>query len=245
MMSAAEKAPRLILSFLAIAFAALPAAALESPEYLRVTWGVLGESFLDPALTATGSADQAPPFSINYNFGAGVSIPFTRVPGLAFAPSGDLYFYNAQYTTAGQVVPTDEAFTSAFVLGLILNAPIAYSYAINDKMSIAGSLGLAFDLRVAFTTDSAKASYTPLMNSYLWNQGRFFMPSTSVSGEFKLTDRVGFGFTARVLWSIYNLWTDEGFGFFDQGRYFFDLVIRYKLGSKPAAAADPASTTAP
>jgi hypothetical protein len=235
MMRAAEKATRLLLSLLALALAALPATALESPEYLRVTWGVLGESFLDPALTTVGSADRAPPFSINYNFGAGVSMPFTRVPGLAFAPSGDMYFYNAQYTTAGQVVPTDEAFTSAFVLGLILNAPLAYSYAINDQFNITASVGLAFDLRVAFTTDSAKASYTPLMNSYLWDKGRFLMPSTSIRGEYKLTDRVGFGFTARMFWPIYNLWTEEGFGFFDQGKYFFDLVIRYKLGSKPAA----------
>lgn len=228
------------LPLIVLALAAKPAAALEAPEYLRVTWGVLGESFLDPALTAAGSVDRAPPFSVNFNLGAGVGMPFQPGSNWAFAPSADLYYYNAEYTAAGQPVATDETMTSASVFGLVLNAPVVYSYPLGDKFSVAGSLGLCIDARVAFTNSSGDSGATAKMNSYFWSQGRFFMPSTSVRGEYKLTDRVGFGFTARALWPIYNLWTGEGFGFFDQTKYVFDLVIRYKLQAPaPAPVATP------
>jgi hypothetical protein len=219
-----------------------------APEYLRVTWGVIVENYLDPALA---SHNVTP--SINFNFGAGVSFPFSALPRLAFAPSGDIYYYNTEYSANGQPVPGDEGgFASAFVLGLLLNAPVVYSYPISDTISVSGGLGLAFDLRAAITTDAAKAGNTALINAYLWDQGRFFMPSTALRFEYKLTERVGFGFNGRFFWPIYNWWSGESYGFFDQSKYLIDLVVRYKFDA-PAAAAKtespdlppPATITAP
>jgi hypothetical protein len=218
-----------------------------APEYLRVTWGVIVENYLDPALA---SRNVTP--SLNFNFGAGVSLPFSAVPGLAFAPSGDIYYYNTELSANGQPVAGDEAgFASAFVLGLLLNAPVVYSYPISDTISVAGGLGLAFDIRAAITTDTAKSANTALMNTYLWDQGRFFMPSTSLRFEYKLTERVGFGVNGRFFWPIYNWWSGEGYGFFDQSKYLIDLVIRYKFDA-PAAepkaespALPPPATLAP
>ena len=228
----------LALSLLALAGAAAQMSLFKSPEYLRLTWGVLLESFLDPALQTSGNLVRVPKTAINFNFGAGISLPFSAVPELAFAPSGDIYYYNAEYSDSGQPVATDETFSSAFVLGLILNAPVVYSYSITDKISLSAGLGLAFDIRAAITTDSQKAANTELMNTYFWDQGRFFMPSTSARFEYKLTERVGFGFNGRVLWPIYNWWTGEGLGFFDQAKYLINLVVRYKF-SEPSAAPNP------
>jgi hypothetical protein len=241
MIRADQKTTGLILSLFALALVALPVAALESPEYLRVNWGVLGESFLDPALTTPGSTDRASPFSVNYNFGAGVSMPFVKDSNWAFAPTADLYYYNATYTTAGQPVAVDETFSIATVFGLLVDASVAYSYPITDKISLTASAGLCIDARIAFTNSSGDSAGTNSINSYFWSQGRFFSPSTAIRGEYKLTDSIGFGFGGRVLWPIYNLWTNEGFGFFDQTKYMFDLVIRYKLGGKlTAPAPEPA-----
>jgi len=231
---------------LGLALAAVsPLSALEKPEYLRTTWGVLLESFLDPALTTKGNSVRTSPLSINFNLGAGVSMPLSEGSPWAFAPSGDIYFYNAEYSNDGQPVVTDDAFSSAFVMGLILNVPIVYSLPLSDSYTISAGLGLCFDLRAAFTRDSSyEADNTKRMNAYFWGMGRFFTPSTTLRFEYKLTDRVGFGMVGRALWPIYNLWTDEGYGFLDQGKYFVDLVIRYKLksASEPLAPAEVSPT---
>jgi hypothetical protein len=210
---------------------------------------VLGESFLDPELTTPGSGGgsgiRASPFSVNFNLGAGISMPFVTGSNWAFAPTADLYYYNAAYTTDEQPVAVDETISIASVFGLLLDASVAYSYPVNDKFNLAASAGLCIDARVAFTNSSGDSTGTNSINSYFWSQGRFFSPSTAIRGEYKLTDRVGFGFTGRVLWPIYNLWTNEGFGFFDQTKYIFDLVIRYKLGGKLTAPAPEAAEPPP
>jgi hypothetical protein len=211
------------------------AAALEAPVAVRPTWGVLVESLLNPA-----NASAIPSPSLNFNFGCGVIMPFEPGSRFSFEPSADIYYYNAEWRN-GQALPTDESFSSAFVLGLLLDAPVVYSLPAGQKFTLGFGAGLCLDLRLAFTTDPANAGNTPLMNGYFWDQARFITPSTLVRGEYALTDRIGFGFTARVLWPIYNLWTGEGFGFFDQGMYLIDLTIRYRLGGgKGASTAVPA-----
>ncbi|GEM_PF-1648197 len=232
----------------ALALAVLPvegAAALEAPAAIRPTWGVLAESLLDPA-----NSSAVPSPSINFNFGCGVVMPFEPGSRFSFEPSADIYYYNAEWLN-GQALPTDESFSSAFVLGLLLDAPVVYSLSVGEKLTFGFGAGLCLDVRLAFTTDPANAGNTPLMNGYFWNQARFISPSTLIRGEYALTDRVGFGFTGRVLWPIYNLWTGEGFGFFDQGMYLIDLTIRYRLGGGRGAStavpppAEPAPLEAP
>jgi len=226
-----------------LAFSALPIAALQAPEYLRATWGVLLESFLDPALQTAGNSVRTSPLSINFNFGASVNMPLAPGSPWAFAPSGDIYYYNAEYSNDRQPVVTDDSFGSAFVLGLILNAPIVYSLSLGDSYTVSAGMGLAIDLRAAITRDSSyEAENTKKMNAYFWDKGRFFTPSTSIRFEYKLTDRVGFGIVGRALWPLYNLWTNEGYGFLDQGKYIVDLSVRYKLkpaGAKASALNDP------
>jgi hypothetical protein len=233
---------RLRPTLAALALAILPllgAYALEPPESIRATWGVLVEGLSNPALESQVSTP-----SINFNFGAGVNMPFEPGSRFAFTPSADFYYFNAEWA-GGQAVPTDSDASSAFVIGLVLNAPVVYSIPLSPKISVGAGLGLCLDIRAAITTYAQKKGDTPLMNAYFWDKARFLTPSTTLRFEYALSERVEFGFSGRILWPIYNLWTKEGYGFFDQGIYLIDLVIRYRL--KPAAAApavEPAPTPA-
>jgi hypothetical protein len=227
-------------AFVAIVLALLPlgtaaAISLEAPDTIRATWGVLVESLLNPDL---GGEVSSP--SINFNLGAGVSMPFSSDPRFSFAPSADIYFYNGEFKS-GQPVPTDETFGSTFVLGMLLNAPVVYSIPITPKITLSAGAGLCLDLRFAFKSGNQDTSAAASSNAYFWSNGRFIMPSTTFRFEYTLTERVGFGLSTRILWPIYNIWTGEGYGFFDQGKYLIDLVIRYRLKPVEEPATEPAN----
>ena len=215
------------ITFVALIMVLLPVvgtAALEAPVAIRPTLGVAVESLLDPGL----ASNVASP-SINFNFGSGVIFPWAPGSRFSFEPSADIYYYNAEYTAKGQAVSTDVSFSSAFVLGLLLDAPVVYSLPAGPNFTFGFGAGLCLDVRVAFTTDPLNAEKTPLMNGYFWDKARFILPSTLIRGEYKLTDRVDFGFTGRVFWPIYNLWSGDGFGFLDHGMYLVDLSVLYRL----------------
>jgi hypothetical protein len=201
------------------------AAALENPEFINGTWGVAIESLLDPANHDVGVAST----SINYNFGVGVVMPFAVGSRLCFEPSGDLYYYNARANPDGQAVPVDESWASSFVLGLLLDAPVVYSLPLSPKFALDFGAGICFDLRFAFNDWPDRESETSQANTYFWSEGRFIDPSTLIRGEYVLTDKIAVGLEGRVLWPIYNLWTGEGFGFFDHAKYLIDLTVRYRL----------------
>lgn len=212
----------------ALVLALLPLAkpaALEAPLAVRPTWGVIVENLLDPALSGSVSSP-----SLNFNLGAGVVMPFSRGSRFSFEPSADFYFSNYEYF-GGQPVPTAEEYGSAFVLGLLLDSPVVYSLPIGGGFTLGIGVGLCLDVRVAFTIDQdpVKAANTPIMNKYFWDKGRFLTPSSLVRAEYALTDRVAFGFNGKVFWPVYNLWSGEGFSFFDQGLYLVDLSIVYRL----------------
>ncbi len=223
--------------------------ALEAPVALRPSSGVLFESLLDPSFTTPGAAVRVPTPSINYDLGCGVIMPFSEGSRFSFEPSADLYFYNAEYTPNGQAVPTFEEYTSAFVLGLLLDAPVVYSLPVGQKLTFGFGIGICLDARVAFPVAGAIEANAPQINSYLWGELRYLTPSTLIRGEYALTDRVAFGFMGRILWPTFNLWSGNGFGFFDQGIYLVDLTIRYELGkarlSSAASSGAPPSATAP
>lgn len=227
---------RTALAALALALLPFGVAALEAPDAIRGNWGVLVESLLNPALNSNVSSP-----SINFNFGAGVSMPFSPDSRISFGPSADIYFYNGEFN-GGQPVAADESNSTTYVVGCLLNAPVVYSFPINPKLTLSAGMGLCLDLRFALASSGATSSDASKSNAYFWGMSRFITPSTTLRLEYTLTERVGFGFSGRILWPIYNLWTGEGYGFFDQGKYLIDLVVRFRL--KPAggsAAAAPAA----
>ena len=228
---------------IALALVALASAsAFPSPDAFRTIWGVDVEGLLDPGL----SGQVASP-SLNFELGADFIYPLSILRGLSFEPTANLFFYNTEYTPENQAVPTAEEDASAFTLGLILDAPLVYSLDLGkDKaLTLSAGLGLGVDARVAFTINSNyEAANTSLINLYYWDKGRFFTPSTLVRGEYRLTDRTSFGFAGRVYWPIYNLWSGDAYGFFDQANYMIDLTIKFKLDQPKAAPASAAPAQA-
>jgi hypothetical protein len=235
---------------LVLAFVPLEATALESPDLLRATMGVLIESQLNPAFDS-----NVPAPSINFNLGAGLNFPFSPESRFSFAPTGDLYFYYGEFNS-GQPVSADQAFSSTYILGALLNAPVMYTFPLGSgKFTLYAGLGLCLDLRFAFksgdipadsarNTDSADDAASDT-NKYFWGKGRFLMPSTTVNIEYALNDRMGVGLSTRVLWPFYNIWTKEGYGFLDQTKYLINVAIRYKLKKKgDSQAAEPSAESA-
>jgi len=231
---------KVALPILLLALLPLRASALEAPDTLRANWGVLVESLTNPALSSHVSSP-----SINFNFGAGISMLFAPESRWSFAPSADIYYYYGEFNS-GQPVATDEAFSSTFVLGLLLNAPAVYSIPLSPQITVSAGAGLCLDLRFAFNSGDLDAGAAKASNAYFWGMARFLTPSTVLRFEYKLTERVGFGFSGRVLWPAYNLWTGEGYGFFDQGKYLLSLVVRYKLKAPvDSSAGDAGAPAAP
>jgi hypothetical protein len=232
---------RKALATLALAFlAASGAAAMDAPVAIRPTWGVLVENVFDTATPAF-----AP--SINFNLGTGFILPFSADSSFSFVPSADIYYYYAALNTSSRAVPTEYSQRgSAFVLGLLLDAPVVYNLPLGPKFSLGGGLGLCLDARVAFATanDAMSAVDTPSINRYLWDKARFLMPSTVLRGEYTLTDNVAFGFKGRMLWPIANLWANEGFGFFDHSIYLIDVALTVRLGQRNPSPSEPASSDA-
>jgi hypothetical protein len=245
---------RLVPAFaLAFALAAAGAAALEPADFLRANFGVLIESHLNPDF----ESNVASP-SINFNFGAGLNYPFSAESPLSFAPSALFYSYYGEYIE-GQPVSADQAFSSTYILGLMLNSAIMYTTPIGkSEFTFSGGVGLCIDARIALksgdipedperNTASADdaAAYS---NKYFWEKGRFIVPSTTINIDYALTERIGVGMTTRILWPFYNLWTKEGYGFLDQTKYVINLTLRYNLKSKgpeEAAAEAAADSEAP
>jgi hypothetical protein len=230
---------------LAFALAATGAAALEPADFLRANFGVLVESHLNPDF----KSNVASP-SVNFNFGAGLNFPFSAESPFSFAPSALFYSYYGEFIE-GQPVSADQAFSSTYIVGIMLNSAIMYTTPIgSSKFTFSGGVGLCIDARFAIKSgdipeDPARktasaddaAAYS---NKYFWGKGRFIDPSTTINIDYALTDRIGVGVTGRVLWPFYNLWTKEGYGFLDQTKYIINLTLRYNLRSKGSeeAAAD-------
>jgi len=193
----------------------------EAPESVRPTWGVLMEPLLDPEAS---SAIANP--SINFNLGAGVVLPLASSPRWAVEPSADIYWYYCAYMN-DRAVPAEETLGDAFVLGLLVEAPFIYSFPISGRFSAGVGGGLCLDLRVAF--DVSSSGNIGSINGYLWDKARFILPSTLARVEYRLSDRVECGVQLRGLLPIFNLWTPDAPGFFDQAIFLVDMAIRYRL----------------
>ena len=112
----------------------------------------------------------------------------------------------------------------------LVEAPVVYKIPLGEKMTLGMGAGIGLNLRLGFSAASEVPSSTvQAINGYFWDNGRFANLSSLLRIEYRLTERVDFGFTARAFWPMYNLWTNEKLGFFDQGIFGGVLLVRYRL----------------
>lgn len=179
------------------------------------------EPLLDEAVSS-----EVPSPSINFNVGAGVVLPLISNPRWAFEPSANLYYYYCEFAN-GRAVPGDATLSDAFVLGLLVDAPFVYSFPIGGRFTAGAGGGLCLDLRFAF--DTPPYGNLGAIYGYLWDKARFILPSALARAEYRLTERVEFGLELRAMLPVFNLWTPDSPGFFDQAIFMVDMALRYRL----------------
>ncbi|HRY72038.1 MAG TPA: hypothetical protein P5165_02340 [Spirochaetia bacterium] len=192
-----------------------------APAAIRYELGVVAALNLD---SGTGTASL-----VTNILGASLSFPLAPASRLSFEPGADLYW--AYYgEVADRAVPIELENRDAFVLALLLDAPLSYAIPLSEDFRLSLGAGLAFDLRVGIKAAEEVADETvAAINSYLWSKGRFLMPSTFLRIEYRLTENFDFGFAARAFWPLYNLWAGEGLPLLDQGIFGGSLVVRQRL----------------
>jgi hypothetical protein len=198
--------------------------AFPQPESIRPSLGVIFIANLDPD-SGLGTTNL-----ITNVLGSGFVYPLAPGSRWSFEPSVDFYWAYYELSKTGRALPTGVENRDAFVLGLLVEAPVVYSVRLSDKVVVGGGAGLAINLRAGFSAAAeVPQSTVKAINSYLWSKGRFAMPSSFLRIEYRLTDRVAFGFTARALWPLFNTWAGEGLPFLDQAIFGGVLLVRYRL----------------
>lgn len=192
-----------------------------APAAIRYELGVVAALNLD---SGTGTASL-----VTNILGASLSFPLAPASRLSFEPGADLYW--AYYgEVADRAVPIELENRDAFVLALLLDAPLSYAIPLGEDFRLSLGAGLALDLRVGIKAAEEVADETvAAINTYLWSKGRFLMPSTFLRIEYRLTENFDFGFAARAFWPLYNLWAGEGLPLLDQGIFGGSLVVRQRL----------------
>jgi len=216
-----------LAALLAATLAFLPSARLsaqgffEAPESIRIGWGALIETHLDPA-----SSSMVPNPSLEFNLGAGLVLPIAERPRWAFEPSVDLYWYHCGLVD-GRAMPVDETLSEAFVLGILADVPFVYSFPLSGDFAAGVGGGLALDLR--FAIDTASYGNIGEIYGYLWGAGRFVLPSALARIEYRLGERVECGLQLRAFLPLFNLWSADSPSIIDQMILAAAWSIRYRL----------------
>ena len=210
---------------LSLCLATAPAFGQGGAEAFRASWGVLVVPVMDPA-SVSNVANPA----LMFDLGASIRFPLDAAPAVSFDPSADVYWSYYELSEGGRPWPTTVEERTSFVLGLILDIPVFYRAPPLGPFSFEVGAGLGFHVRYGFSAAAdAPTEDVEAINRYFWKMGRFFMPSTSLRAEYKLTDRVAFGFSARAFWPVFNAWAGEGMAFIDQGVLAAGILVRYGL----------------
>jgi hypothetical protein len=214
---------------------ALPAAKRGLVEAFRPELGVIVVQNLDPN-------SQTFPLITNI-LGCGVVFPLGQSSHFAFVPSLDFYYSFYEWSNQPddgihydpaqphRALPTESSERDAFVLALLLDLPLVYSFRVGNNWRLAAGMGLGFNMHLGISAAAeVPASAVAGINNFFWEKGRYFMPSTLFRFEYRLTERVEFGFSARAYWPIFNLWIkEEGIPLLDQGIFGGSLGVRYRL----------------
>ena len=117
----------------------------------------------------------------------------------------------------------------AWVLGLLLDFPIAFSLPLGRILDFTASAGLCLNLRVGIKADpSVVDSNVKSINGYLWASARFVMPTTAAGFRLKINDSLVGNLVVKAWWPVSNLWSGEGLGFLDQTMVALNLSIGWK-----------------
>lgn len=176
------------------------------------------------------TSSQTPSLVTNL-LGSGIVVPLGGIEFLSFEPSADFYWAYYELSDKGRPVPTGVEDRDAFVIAFLVDLPLVASLRIGEDWRLALGVGAGFNLRLGISAaEEVPAEDVASINAYFWGHGRFFLPSTFLRAEYRLTERVEFGFAARAYWPVFNRWIrEEGLPWLDQGIFGGSLTVRYSL----------------
>ena len=224
---------RIAAIILGLIFTALPLQAQ------AIDWAVRGTLLFFPESNGNASA----PMPILPSLGGTASYRYSELFDIEV--SLDLYgnTYDYDYDLK-RVVPANDEFRSAFVIGLILGfQPVFRFNPKGDKFTIRSYGGLAFDLRIVFPAYGIKdnewhqsgdghtntvGDARKKINSYFWGSGRFIYLVAGGGIDFPLTDSFDLGLDLRIWIPTWRIWSGENLPFVEG----FRIGIGFRLGFK-------------
>ena len=213
-------------------FVSLPLHAQGIKEFFgSLDWSVRFNLLFFPENNGNRSA----PMPILPSLGGGASYSLSDL--LALEVSLDLYGTTYDYDyELGRVIPANDEFRSAFVVGSILGfQPVFRFRPEGDKFTIRAYGGLGLDLRIIFRAYGIKDSdshydysgYTGHnigqarheITSYFWGNGRFIYPFIGGGMDFPLIEGMQLGFDLRIWFPVWRVWSGENLPFIEGFRF--------------------------
>lgn len=163
------------------------------------------------------SEDSAPSPVLN-TLGGSVELSFKDDYFLTLEPGLDLMWTNYEWYDGRRAAPTPAETgggNNVFVLGLLMDVPVVFSFPIADRFSAAVSVGTAFLLRISMPGDTTAGYETQMadnlskVSTYFWQAGRWWYPSASIRLNVWLQEGFTFALAVRGFLPLFNAWTKD------------------------------------
>lgn len=172
----------------------------------------LNELEFDGGLTFLGNADpDGAPSPLMPTVGVNLPLETPVDLEVGILAWGTYYLY-----ADGRAVPAEVEWRDFWVLGLVADARIGYTFHFGENIGLGLHGGLALLLRVPIPLFDDAAPQTGPAMGYLYGMARFLYPEAEVSGRFRLTDSLTLRVSLRGYLPIFHLWDGEGLPFLDQ-----------------------------
>jgi hypothetical protein len=183
------------------------------------------------------TAPSAPTPVVN-TLGASFNLSLSPDSAWAFAPALDLLWTNYEWSAVeNRALPTESeqsGLNNVFMLGLMLDAPIVWSFRFSERLGGAAQAGLAFLARLSFPGDAQNADSAELqdnlskVSSYFWGKARWLYPSFGLRMDVFLQEGFAFALGFRYFLPLFNAWTGDA-PFFDHGTLHITLGMRISV----------------
>lgn len=168
-------------------------------------------------------------FHLTGGLSASASYAFKGSELLSFEPNILLWRSWYYWTAANKAVPVSLEDRQAWVLGILLDFPIAFTLPLGKAMDFTASGGLCLNLRLGIKADATVSdSAVSSINAYLWSAARFILPTTAAGLSLRINDNLKGRLGLKAYWPISNLWSGEGLGFLDQTMVALNLSLAWR-----------------